>query len=63
MRGAEKAGGGFDEQKGHMRKAWDDAMVSVKNELVFTELDTLVMVAKKVVDRVIGTAVRFVRER
>ena len=37
-------------------------MVSVKNELVFTELDTLVMVAKDAVDRVIGTSRRFVKE-
>ena len=52
----------FGEQKGCMKKAWDDAMVSVKNELVFTELDTLVMVAREAVDRVIGTSARFVRE-
>jgi hypothetical protein len=52
----------FGEQKGCMKKAWDDAMVSVKNELVFTELDTLVMVAREAVDRVIGTSARFVKE-
>ena len=43
------------EQKGCMRTAWNNAIVSVKNELVFTELDTLMVVAKDVIDRVIGT--------
>ena len=53
----------FGEQKGRMRTAWDqDAMFSVKNELVFTELVSLMMVAKDAIDRVIGTSVRFVKE-
>jgi hypothetical protein len=30
-------------------------MVSVKNKLVFAELDTLVMVAREAVERIIGT--------
>ena len=45
-----------------MKKAWDDAMVSVKNKLVFAELDTLVMVAREAVERIIRTSARFVRE-
>ena len=50
------------EQKGQMRRAWDDAMVSVENELVFTELETLMVVAKDAIDGVIGTSVPFIKE-
>jgi hypothetical protein len=52
----------FGEQKSYMKRAWDDAMVSVKNKLVFAELDTLVMVAREAVERIIGTSARFVKE-
>ena len=33
------------EQKGCIQRAWNDGMVSIKNELVFMEMDTLVMIA------------------
>ena len=53
LRRLEKALG---EQKGCIQRAQNDAMVSIKNELVFTEMDTLVMIAIEAVDRVIGTS-------
>ena len=59
LRRLEKALG---EQKGCIQRARNDAMVSIKNELVFTEMDTLVMIAIEAVDRVIGTSARFIRE-
>jgi hypothetical protein len=31
-------------------RAWNDVMVSVKNELVFMEMDTLMMIAKEAVE-------------
>ena len=37
-------------------------MVSIKNELVFTEMDTQVMIAKEAVDRVIETSRHFIGE-
>ena len=37
-------------------------MVSVENELVFTELETLMVVAKDAIDGVIGTSVPFIKE-
>ena len=40
----------LEEQKKGMRTAWDNAMVDVENGLVFTELETLVVVAKDAVD-------------
>ena len=42
LRRLEKALG---EQKGCIQRAWNDVMVSIKNELVFMEMDTLVMIA------------------
>ena len=49
-------------QKGLMRTAWDGAMVSVENTLVFTELETLMVVARDPIDRVIKTSVRFTKK-
>ena len=51
-----------EEQKSCMRLDWDDAMVDVKNGLVFMESETLVVVAKDAVDRVFKTSERFIRE-
>ena len=56
LKGLRRLEEALGEQKGCMRTAWDHAMVSVKNELVFTELDTLMVVATDAIDRVIGTA-------
>ena len=50
------------EQTFHIQRAWNDAMVSIKNGLVFTEVDTQVMIAKEAVDRVIETSRRFIGE-
>ena len=47
LRRLEKALG---EQKGCIQRAWNDAMVSIKNELAFMEMDTLVMIAKEAVE-------------
>ena len=47
LRRLEKALG---EQKGCIQRAWNDVMVLIKNELVFMEMDTLVMIAKEAVE-------------
>jgi hypothetical protein len=49
-------------QKGLMRTAWDGVMVSVGNVLVFTELETLMVVARDAIDRIIRTSVRFTKK-
>ena len=49
-------------QKGLMRTAWDGAMVSVENALVFTELEMLMVVARDAIGRVIKTSVRFTKK-
>ena len=41
------------ELKSHMKRALDDTMVSIENELVFTELNMLMTVAREAADRVI----------
>ena len=48
----------LEEQKRGLRTAWDAAMVDVENGFVFTELETLMVVAKDAVDRVIKTSER-----
>ena len=45
-----------------MTKAWNDAMVLVEDELVFTEINTLMTVAREAADKVIETSTRFARE-
>ena len=55
LKGLRRLEEALGEQKGCMRTAWDHEMVSVKNELVFKELDKLMVVAKDAIDRVIGT--------
>ena len=50
------------EQRGCMRAAWDEVMVSVENGLVFTELETLMVVARDAVNRVIKTSERLIEE-
>ena len=45
-----------------MESARNNAMVSVTNEVVFTELDTLVMVAREAIRKVVGNSARFAEE-
>ena len=45
-----------------MESARNNAMVSVTNEVVFTELDTLVMVAREAIRKVVGISARFAEE-
>ena len=45
-----------------MTKAWNDAMVLVEDELVFTEINTLMTVAREAADKDIKTSTRFARE-
>ena len=52
----------FEELKSHMTEAWNDAMVLVEDELVFTEINTLMTVAREAADKVIETSTRFARE-
>ena len=49
-------------QKGLMRMAWNNMMVSVGNALVFTELETLMIVARDAIDRIIRNSVRFTKK-
>ena len=62
LEGLERLERAFVELKSHMTKAWDDAMISIEDKLVFTELDTLMTVAREAADRVIETSTRFTRE-
>jgi hypothetical protein len=54
--------GYLEGQKGLMRMAWDNVMVSVGNAVVFTELETLMVVARYAIDRIIRTSVRFTKK-
>ena len=48
----------FENPGGHMATAWNSAMVWVDNELVFTRLNMLMVVAKDATDRVIEATSR-----
>jgi hypothetical protein len=52
----------FEEIKSHITEAWNDAMVLMEDELAFTEINTLMTVAREAADRVIETSARFARE-
>jgi hypothetical protein len=62
LEGLERLQTAFEELKSHMTEAWDDAMVLVEDELVFTEINTLMTVAREAADKVIETSTRFARE-
>ena len=51
----------FDELRCHMTEAWNDAMVWVEDELVFTEMNTLMTVAREAADKVIEAMTRIAR--
>ena len=45
-----------------MTEAWNDAMVWVDDELVFTEMNTLMTVAREAADEVIEATTRIARK-
>ena len=52
----------LDEQTSYMESAQTNAMVSVRNEVVFTELDTLLTVAREAIRKIVGNLARFAEE-
>ena len=62
LEGLGRLGDALDEQTFFIQRVWNDAMVVITNELVFTEVDTLVIIAKEAVERVIETSKRFISE-
>ena len=48
----------FESVRSDMATAWNKAMIWIDNELVFTRLNTLMMVAKEAADRVIDATSR-----
>ena len=48
----------FENLRGHMSTAWNNAMVWVDDELVFTKLNTLMAVARDATDKVIEATSR-----
>ena len=49
--GLGRLGDALDEQTFLIQRVWNDAMVVITNELVFTEVDTLVIIAKEAVEK------------
>jgi hypothetical protein len=60
--GLGRLGDALDEQTFFIHRVWNEAMVVITNDLVFTEVDTLVIIAKEAVERVIETSKRFISE-
>ena len=52
----------LEEQWSHMEAAWDEAMVSIEDGSIFTELDELVTATGKVVGGVLETSEQFIKE-
>ena len=52
----------FEELRSHMTMAWNNVMVLIEDELVFTEINTLMTVAREAADRVIETSTRIAKE-
>jgi hypothetical protein len=61
LKGLKGLGKTLSEQTGHIGRGRNDAIMSIKNDLVFTELDTLVMVAREAIGKVVGTSARLAR--
>jgi hypothetical protein len=51
LEGLGRLGDALDEQTFFIQRVWNDAMVVITNELVFTEVDTLVIIAKEAVEK------------
>ena len=43
----------FEDLRSHISTAWNNAMVWVEDELIFTDMNTLMTVAKEATDKVI----------
>jgi hypothetical protein len=61
LRGLMGLGKTLSEQTSHIGRARNDAIMTIKNGLVFTELDTLVTVAREAIGKVVGTSARLAR--
>ena len=51
----------LSEQASQIGRAQNDAIMKIKNGLVFTKLDTLVTVARVAIGKVVGTSARLAR--
>jgi hypothetical protein len=61
LRGLMGLGQTLSKQTSHIGKARNEATTTIKNGLVFTELDTLVTVAREAIGKVVGTSARLAR--
>jgi hypothetical protein len=61
LRGLMGLGKTLSEQAGHIGRAQNDAIMKIKNGLIFMKLDTLVTVAREAIGKVVGTSARLAR--
>ena len=62
MKGLAQLEEAFEDLRSHMSMAWNNAMVWVEDELIFTEMKTLMTVARDATDKVIEATARVAKD-